>query len=387
MRYLPVLIFFIPIFLLNGNEIYKINFNSDNRAYIGEPVCRIYLNENPVDRLVDVLGMGKVVIRKEKPFYYISTTEGSGYIPVLSFHKLGNRKRFELERGKFEELLIYLNNNSYHIISGLQFFREDYTFAENGCKIVVLGADDAGKGAFYYETSDDLKNGKFIVENGSYKISDQSMVYYLNKHLEMENGRRNFTFFITFDAIPFRQTGGFTNPGYPYQSMEAVKSKFHYLEENFFIGNHTKSHLFTEKLGKKELISEIKGFYEVIDSYGIDISRIITLAYSFGIGEIKEETERIIRDFEYSGVTIKGAFDYNGFLAKPLSNDSVNPFDVSRIGVDNSSFNKIMSLLAGDDMFRSRRIVLIDAREYPFKLSELELGSNDSYFILVRGQE
>lgn len=334
--------------------------------------------------MADYLNLGDYRVREDEICSYLSALNGDGFIPVLSFHKLGHKNEFELEKELFEQLLIYLNNHNFHVISDRQYLDQDYSYAENGEKIIVLGSDDGARGVFYFETEGDLKYSSFRTVQEKHVISSESMVYYLDKHLEKENGKGNFTFYLTFDAIPFRQTGGWPNPGTPYLQMPAVKEKLDYLSSNYIIGNHTAHHFYCENLNETEFTNELIEFYEIMEDYSIDISSIDTLAYSFGIGDLQKEREQTVSTFNYKGVTLRGAFDYDGYLSYPLSSPLINRFDVPRIGVDNKSFQKIMTLLENTDIFTSRRVVLIEAEKYPFEISELDLSIHDSNYILIR---
>ena len=334
--------------------------------------------------LADSLDMGEITIREEGNIFFLSSKEGEGYIPVLSFHKLGDDDDFELNPDLFEELITYLQANDFHVISDKQYLQEDYTYAITGKKLIVLGSDDGSSGTFYYKTIGDVKTGQFIMENGDYIISESSMVSILNKYLPRENGKGNFTFYITFDAIPFRQTGGGINPGPPYNSMFAVLSKLKYLQENYYIGNHTANHLYSEELDELDFLDELILFYDIMKNYGIDIEHINTLAYSFGIGDLQSLREQTVNAFNYHDITLLGAFDYDGYFSRPLCHSNVNPFDVSRIGVDNKSFGKIMTLLKNVDIFKSKRVVLLNGDEYPFNLAAMDLNYDDLNYILIR---
>jgi hypothetical protein len=374
----------ILLYSLYADDIYKIYFDDEGIVHPGEPVLALAQSENPIIALSEYLEFSDFRYYTERGISYIAPTSGDGYIPVLSFHKLGEQDDFELTKERFEEFLIYLNANEFHIISDHQFLNEDYTRAVKGRKIVVLGSDDGSNGVFYYKTDGDLKTGNFLTKNGNFLISEESMVFYLNKYLPKENGHGNFTFYLTFDAIPFRQTGGFVNPGKPYLQMPAVRSKLHYLVRNYFIGNHTQNHLYTEELSNMDFTKELIGFYDIMELYDIDISLIKTLAYSFGIGRLSFDRKKLLEDFRYKGTSIAGAFDYDGYFSRPLNDDSVKPYDISRIGVDNKSFEKIMSLLKNVDIFESERAVLINSEFYPFDLSTIDLNKNDLNYILIR---
>ncbi len=379
-----LLYFVILTTTLYSSDIYSIYFDSKGEPHRGEWVLSLNDTQDSAAVLSEYLGFGKSLVRKYNSLVYISSQEGSGYIPILTFHKLGSGIHFELRPRLFEELLIYLNENNFYVISDYQYLTEDYTRVEKGKKLIVLGSDDASTGTFSFNTLGDHKTGTFIMNHGTYEISHDSMVYFLNRYLPEEEGRRNFTFYLTFDAIPFRQTGGGYNPGPPYKSMFAVLAKLKYLENNYIIGNHTANHLFSEELSESNFVSELNGFYDIMDSYGVDIRGINTLAYPFGIGDLTDERQETVQSYRYGNATLKGAFDYNGYFAKPLSSGDTNGFDVSRVGVDNNSYVKIKTLLGNTDIFKSRRAVIIESENYLFDLPSLDLNSNDSNYILIR---
>lgn len=383
-KYFPLFLLYIICLPVAGDDIYSVYFDSRGNPRCGEWVLSVSEADNPSVSLGSYLGMEDQTVRRKGAVSYISSRAGDGYIPILAFHKLGEAERFELKRELFEELLVYLNINGFHVISDYQYLTGDYTFAVNGKKIIVLGADDASAGAFYYKTDGDLKTGNFIMEKGQYIISDESMVYYLNKYLPIEEGRRNFTFYITFDAIPFRQTGNGLNTGAPYYSMFAPLSKFQYLQKNYHLGNHTANHFYSEDLDELDFIDELIEFYDIMESYGMDLASIKTLAYSFGIGKLSAEREHTVKTFSYKDVRLAGAFDYNGYLTYPVDHKSVNIFDVSRIGVDNRSYRKLLDLLESVDIFVSRRAVLVESDEYPFDLRRLKMNKSDLNYILIR---
>lgn len=339
--------------------------------------------EDPVAVLSDYLRLGTVSIRKESEKVFISSKTGEGKIPVLAFHKLGDENDFELTISRFQKLLQFLMNRNFHVISDRQLINGDFTYVRNGQKPVVLGADDASSGVFYYETTGDLKRSPFRMVSGRYIISDQSMIYYLNRYLPVEKGKRNFTFYVTFDAIPFRQTGGGENPGPPYLGMPAVKSKLQYLEDNFYLGNHTLHHYHSEDLNELSFLFELTGCYDALESYGIDIRDVDTVAYSYGIGDISAERYNTMKTFSYNGKGLLGAFDFDGKFTFPVDSGKVNPYDISRTGVDNGNFEKIIDRLENEKLFTCTRAVLVDGSNYPFNIGKYNLEECDLNFIDV----
>lgn len=369
--------------ILIADDVYSLYYDSNGILRPGRKILSVTDSDNASSELADYLNFSSFTVREDDERTFITPKTGEGVIPVLSFHKLGEDPDFELTPGRFEELLKFLKRENYHVISDLQLVKGDFTFAENGKKLIVLGADDGSSGTFYYETSGALKTSPFLMEEGEYIISDQCMVYYLDKHLPLEEGRRNFTFYLAFDAIPFRQTGGGYNPGPPYLAMPAVRSKLQYLSQNYFLGNHTLHHYYSEVVSELEYLFELIGYYDVLESYGINPGPESTLAYSYGIGEIDPVREDTVKSFSYKGTKIIGAFDYNGNFTRPVDSEGVNIYDISRTGVENENFNEILNHLETGDIFINRRAVLVESDIYPFDLPDLTLKRGDQNFILI----
>ena len=75
------------------------------------------------------------------------------------------------------------------------------------------------------------------------------MVAILERHVRKEEGRINFTFYVSFDAIPFRQLDGHENPGFPYPGVPVISEKIRYLDEHFILGIHSLSHVYAHDMG------------------------------------------------------------------------------------------------------------------------------------------
>jgi hypothetical protein len=111
----------ILLYSLYADDIYKIYFDDEGIVHPGEPVLALAQSENPIIALSEYLEFSDFRYYTERGISYIAPTSGDGYIPVLSFHKLGEQDDFELTKERFEEFLIYLNANEFHIISDRQF--------------------------------------------------------------------------------------------------------------------------------------------------------------------------------------------------------------------------------------------------------------------------
>lgn len=377
-------IFFLSFsHLVLADKIYTLNISSDGTVRPGIPVLNLSKDEDPEHALAHYLNMFPVSIRYEDMISFISSKRGKGVIPILAFHKLGNGKSMELTLQRFQTILSFLKRNNFHVISDMQFIEGDFTFAVNGSSLVVLGSDDGSSGVFYYETESNVKNSLFVMNHGNFIISKNCMVYYLNRYLPIEKGRRNFTFYIPFDAIPFRQTGGGHNPGPPYLGMPAVQSKLTYLNEHYYLGNHTLNHYFSEKVSELEYLYQLMGYYDVLESYGIQSKGKTTFAYSFGIGDLSRDRQITMANFQYNGISIAGAFDYNNDFARPVDSGETNVYDISRVGVDNGNFHEVISRLKEVDLYKTKRAVLVKAIDYPFGISGIEINENDQNYILI----
>lgn len=382
-RVLTSIILFVSLFSLSASDIYSIRFDSSGNPRPGTYYMTVNGWQNEALQLAESLGWSDSVIRNGDDISYVSSGEGEGQLPILAFHKLGYHSHMELTPERFEELLLFLAEEKFHIISDFQFLDRDFTYVKNGYKPIVLGSDDGAAGVFYYETTGDIKYSPFRMVRGDYVIADRSMVYYLNKYLPLEEGRRNFTFYLAFDALPFRQTGGGYNPGSPYLGIPSVKSKLDYLSDHYYIGNHTLNHLYSEDLDEETFVEELTGYYDVLTSYGIAIGSEDIVAYSFGIGELTARRFRTMSSFSYEGTRIPAAYDYNGLFPIAIDSYVANPYDISRTGVENRNFDAVISRLKENDLFINQRAVLVKTEDYPLDLSHFDLDRDDMNFILI----
>jgi len=371
----------LPLFPLD--TIYTIIKKGDGSLGPGQPILSLTAMENPEEALADFLDLGKTTVRHEGQVSYVSPVTGDGYIPVLAFHRIGNDRRLEITIERFEALLVFLQQKDFHVISDFQLLDGDFTYVPGGSRPIVLGCDDGASGVFYYETEDRIKDSPFVEKQGEFIISRECMVYHLERYLPLEKGKRNFTFFVTFDAIPFRQTGGGYNPGPPYFGMPAVGAKLRYLSESFYLGNHTLHHYVSEVVGELEYLFELVGYYDVLRSYAVPTGGRSTLAYSYGIGNISSAREATVENFDYNGTTIAGAYDYNNEFTRPVDSGEVNIYDIPRVGVDNGNYHELLERLSGDSLYINRRVVLVKNLDFPFNRISLELNERDRNFILI----
>lgn len=311
--------------------------------------------------------------------YYIK--KHSGKVPILCFHKLNNQLRYGLTPEKFEDFLIYLNENRYFLISDKDFINRDFSSVPTGFIPIVMGSDDASEGNFLYKTIDDNELGEIDLSSGEAVIEDDTMVSLLLKHIKPVNGKINFTFYVSFDAMPFRQYGGKFMKSNFYWGYDILNKKFNYLLDNFYLGNHTLTHPVTKNTSVSDFKLELEKFYNVMHSYvGERVSEIDTLAYPHGCADLKPEMESMIRNFSYKGAVIRGAFDFDGYFSKPPFNKTVRDYDISRIGVDNKNIEKIYWFLENVPLFETTRVIVVKNRD---SLEEIDINEDD-YILVVK---
>lgn len=295
---------------------------------------------------------------KDNVTYY--TRKDNGKVPILCFHKIGEELRYSISAENFEDLLIYLNENNYFLISDKDFIEKDFSLVPSGYTPIVMGSDDASEGNFIYKTVDSSESGALDTSNGEVLLEPDTMVSLLEKHISPSNGRINFTFYVSFNGLPFRQSGGDPGKGEYYRGYSVVGKKFNYLLDNFIIGIHTVTHPITKNTTAEDFKWELDEFYKILYSYvGDRISMIDTLAYPYGCADLKPEMESMIKEYSYNDISIKGAFDFNGYFSHSPFSGKVKKYDISRLGVDNKNINRVYGFLESVPLFKNTRVLVV----------------------------
>jgi len=295
----------------------------------------------------------------------VYTKKDSGKVPVLCFHKIGTKARYEITSDGFESFLSYLNSNNFYVISDKDFINRDFSKVPTGFKPIVLGSDDASEGNFIYKTTtEDIVNGEIDNTLGEPQIDSKSMVGLLNRYLPLEQGKRNFTFYVSFNGIPFRQTGGREATGEYYRGIPIIERKFNYLLDNFEIGIHTTTHPVTKDSSVADFKWEIDEFYRILESYvGDRVSLINTIAYPYGCADLKPEMEDMLSNYSYKNTKIIGGFDFNGYFSGSPFTAKLNYYDISRLGVDNQNIKAVYGFLESVPLFHSQRVIVVNSLE------------------------
>ncbi|RLW70702.1 MAG: hypothetical protein B6D68_00480 [spirochete symbiont of Stewartia floridana] len=278
-----------------------------------------------------------------------------GVVPILCLHKIGNKSQYELTPERFKSLLTYINTEGWYLIADYQYLNEDLSHVPTGFKPIVMGSDDASYGNLIYKTHGDELTGRVKRFFGKPLMKSDSMAAILRKHAKREGTRINFTFYISFDAIPFRQLDEYENPGFPYSGIPIVKEKFQYLNKYFLIGIHSLSHIYAHDMGPDAFAQDVSRAWDIIDEY-LDgqAGAIQTIAFPYGIDPLTAQLHQAISSLTHHGRRLVGGFDFdNQFASAPGS--MAEPFDVSRYNVDNENWDQLIAKLDGASAVVARR--------------------------------
>lgn len=310
--------------------------------------------------------------------YY--TKKDLGRIPVLCFHKIGLDDRYELTAANFEEFLIYLNTNKFYPLSDKELLLRDFSMIPSGFTPIVLGSDDASEGNFEFKTiGTDKINGEIDRSTGSSENLEDSMVYLLEKYIKPVNERINFTFYISFDGLPFRQSGGSETTGKYYRGIPVVKEKINYLLDSFIVGIHTVTHPITKNTDANKFKWELDEFFSIMRDYVGDRSNLIdTLAYPYGCADLNPELREMLVGYENKNQTILGSFDFDGYFSKSPFNSRFDNFEVSRLGVDNQNIDNVYGFLESVKLFDTTRVIVVESED---DLASINYNSDDTIII------
>lgn len=296
--------------------------------------------------------------------YY--TKKDLGKIPVLCFHKIGTESRYELTATNFENFLIYLNDNKFYPLSDKELINRDFSKVPTGYTPIVLGSDDASEGNFEYKTSTgDRIHGPIDLETGKPELLKDTMVYLLEKHLSKVNEKINFTFYISFDGLPFRQSGGQESTDKYYRGLDVVGTKINYLLDNFIVGIHTVTHRVTKDITVEDFEWELNEFFDIMNEYvGSRVNEINTLAYPYGCADLDPKLREMIVGFRYgSGSLVIGAFDFDGYFSRSSFDSRFDNMEVSRLGVDNQNIERVYGFLESVPLFNTKRVIVVKNKE------------------------
>ena len=369
------------VFWLHTNDRY-------DRPVLNNPI-EVPSGRDPYAFMASRLGYEDWMTRKEGDVTILSEISNTGEVPVLCLHRLGMKQKYELTPARFRRLINYIKDNDWYLISDHQYISGDLSKVPNGFKPIVMGSDDASYGTFIYQTDGENLYGTVKRRTGKPLLDRNSMVSILEKYAPREEGRINFTFYISFDAVPFRQLGGYRNPGFPYRGIPLVAEKIRYLDERFILGIHSLSHIYANDMGLKSFARDVLRAWELIDEYaGGEAMSLRTLSFPFGIGPLAPSMRKELNSLTRNGRRLSGAFDFDDKLAPaPGALDDV--FDISRYNVDNRTWNRIFETLESADTVVVRREIIweVDTKKVPKSRRLLGAIESDTVWVLVRPPE
>ncbi len=357
-----------------------------NRAVLAEPL-EVPDGENPYQFIAEYKGYPDYFIRREDDVTFLAEKADAGVVPILCLHKISREEDYALTPDRFRNLLRYVDRNGWYLVSDLQYLQGDFSRVPTGLKPIVMGSDDASHGTLTYQTRGDRQYGRVKRLFGKPLIDKDSMVAILEKYVKREEGRLNFTFYVSFDGIPFRQLDGYENPGFPYRGIPVIAEKIKYLDENFFIGIHSQSHPYVWDLGINGFAEDIMKGWEQLDEYaGGEAKSLHTMAYPYGVRSFNLDLRNALSSLNRNGKYLDGAFDFDNKLAPPPGNPGDN-FDVSRFNVDNKHWDRLIRTLDGADAVTARREIIweVDSKRLPRSRYSLGAAPSDEILVLVRG--
>ena len=342
---------------------------------------------DPYEYLAVSEGYAGWITRNDGEVTYLSEQARDGEVPILCLHKISREEDYALTPERFRRLLSYLNDNGWYLVADYQYLQGDFSRVPTGFKPIVMGSDDASHGNFVYQTRGDRLTGSVRRFFGKPMVDRDSMVAILERYAPKEEGRINFTFYVSFDGIPFRQLDGAENPGFPYPGIPVVGEKIRYLDENFILGIHSLSHIYAHDMGPEAFAADVMQAWELIDEYaGGEARSIRTMAFPFGIRPLTPALRRQVTALNRHGHGLDGAFDFDNKLAPPPGAPG-DAFDVSRFNVDNRNWDRLMDTLDGADAVVARRVVVweTDTKRLPRSRWSLGAEESDGVWVLVRG--
>ena len=319
---------------------------------------------------------------KDKTIIYEKGDKGE--VPVLCFHRIGEDDRYELSINRTHHLMAFLAQNRYYPIPDHVFASGDFSSVPSGMKPVVFGADDASQGQLIWseKTISDIAVGREVSQP---ELDPNCLAAIFSRYFPAVSGHYNLTFYVSFDAVPFRQTGGIPHGGFPYRNLPVVEKKFEYINRNYYLGHHSITHTYLGDQTPEKLINEIGDAEEIFSSYLHKDLNLETMAYPYGLAELKPEQERAFHRASEKGIFPEYAFDLDGKLSVLPWNRRFQPFRISRLSVENSSFDTLIQNLKKKDVYSSRRTILLYSRHKNLDLNsyDLTVGGDDVIYVYI----
>ena len=373
----------VPVSARTGGNLYRIMMDGE-----GNPVRLIFVRslkeKKPESFLIERLGYDFPVVSENRYSTVFYDRRRNGEIPVLCFHRIGDDSRYELSLNRVHHLMAALKSKGYYPMSDRDFAAGDFSVIPSGMKPFVIGADDAGATQILWDekTMSVYDSGG---NPGNWSLEPDCLASIFTRYFPKSGNHYNFTFYMSFDAVPFRQLGGQLNPGFPYEGINVVRDKIRYAQKEFYLGHHSLTHTFREEMSGEQFFQEIKETDRIVSSYLGYPVKLQTLAYPYGSGQFTGEERRelmqAIDDERFPEI----AYDLDGsFSLTPWSN-GFQRWNISRFSVENSSFDLLIKRLSSPYIYQSRRVLLIRSTDKNLDLESyhLDLGGDDIVYVYI----
>ncbi len=353
----------------------------------GAPVRLVFVRAlrevDPRSFLLERLNYDTPTVVENRTSTIIYDRRRTGNIPVLCFHRIGEDSQYELTLNRVHHLMAVLSSGGFYPVSDRDFGAGDLSSVPSGMKPFLIGADDAGATQLLWDdaTMAAYSGGGTPVQ---FELDPDCLASVFTRYFPRTGNHYNFTFYMSFDAIPFRQIAG-RNPGFPYEGIDVVRDKIRYAQREFYLGHHTLTHTFREKMSGDQLFRELGDTNRIVSDYlGYPVS-MPTLAYPYGSGTFTPADKREILQAIEDGSFPLIAFDLDGrFSPPPWSEDFVS-WDISRFSVENRTFEILLDRLESPLLYESRRVLLIHSPDKNLNLDDYDLptGGDDIVYVYI----
>ena len=371
------------LFPRTGGNLYRIQVTRE-----GEPVRLVFVRSlkeiPPEEFLRDNLGYESMGIARERDKTIFYEKRDRGHVPILCFHRIGPDPRYELTLENTHHLMAALIQNGYFPLSDRDFASGNFSLVPSGLKPFVIGADDASHGQVVW-TDDTLRRFGPEGMTGDPDLDPDCLAAVFSRYFPPVRDRYNLTFYVSFDAVPFRQTGGIPHNGPPYRGLPVVKEKMNFIYQRYYLGHHSLTHTSLEDQPVQDFIDEIEECNRIFSEYLDRDLQIPSLAYPYGVTGITDDQERAFVRATDRGGYPASAFDLDGELADLPWSRRYNPWRIPRLSVENRSFNSLLRKLERRDIYRSRRTVLLysDRKNFDLDSYNLVYGGDDVLYVYI----
>jgi peptidoglycan/xylan/chitin deacetylase (PgdA/CDA1 family) len=366
-----------------GGNLYRIMMDDE-----GVPLRLVFVRslkeKAPEPFLLDNLGYENPALVKKRNLTIIYERRNRGRIPVLCFHRIGADQRYELTLPRVHELMKAMVQSGYYPVRDRDFAEGNLAMVPSGMKPVVMGADDAGATQLLWDkrTLEQYGPGRHPLY---YILEPDCLASVFAQYFAKSGGHYNFTFYASFDAIPFRQTGPLPNKGMPYENMPVVGDKLRYAYDEYHLGYHSLSHTYIEDMTIEAFVREIEESSRILSDYFGRSVRLPSLAFPYGAGRLTARRETELRRAILKERLPAVGFDLDGEFSVPPWEPGFRSWDISRFSVENRSFDQLMGRLSSPGVYTSRRTILLRSENKRLRLDDLglSLGKGDRIYVYI----